>query len=121
MLCKAMPTWSLQRHGPGDDGGSIAVLTFTRPPRNFMSMASMTEVEPMLQELAADESVSVVVVTGGIPGYFIAHADLDDLVAIGAGKPVEGDPRSWGRVLALLESMPQPVVAAVNGQAHGGG
>lgn len=81
----------------------------------------MTELEPMLEELAADESVNVVVLTGGLPGYFIAHADLDDLAAMGAGQPVEGDPRSWGRVLARLESMPQPVVAAVNGQAHGGG
>src|SRR5437764_1893486 len=117
MLCRTMPTWSLQRR----DDGRVAVLTFIRPPRNFMSFASMTELEPLLQDLAADESVNVVVLTGGLPGYFIAHADLDDLAAIGAGQPVEGDPRAWGRVLTLLESMPQPVVAAVNGQAHGGG
>src|SRR5207245_5585534 len=32
-----------------------------------------------------------------------------------------GDPRSWYRSLVLLESMPQPTVAAINGQAHGGG
>src|SRR5205823_5360060 len=98
MVCRTMPTWSLLRR----DAGRIAVLTFTRPPRNFMSFASMTELEPMLAELAADDSLNVVVLTGGVPGYFIAHADLDDLTAIGAGKPVEGDPRSWGRVLALL-------------------
>ena len=113
-----MTTWSQQRHGPDD---RIAVLTFTRPPRNFMSFAAMTELEPVLQALADDESVSVVVLTGGVPGYFIAHADLDDLFALGSGQPVEGDPRAWGRVLTLLETMPQPVVAAVNGQAHGGG
>src|SRR5216110_705527 len=113
-----MTTWTLQRHGPGQ---AIAALTFTRPPRNFMSFAAMTELEPLLQDVADDESVTVVVLTGGLPGYFIAHADLDDLVAIGAGQPVEGDPRAWGRVLTLLETMPQPVVAAVNGQAHGGG
>lgn len=28
---------------------------------------------------------------------------------------------SWFRSLSLLESMPQPTVAAINGQAHGGG
>ena len=38
-----------------------------------------------------------------------------------AAKPVEGDPGSWGRTFASLESMPQPVVAAVDGQAWGGG
>ena len=93
-----MTTWSQQRHGPDD---RIAVLTFTRPPRNFMSFAAMTELEPVLQALADDESVSVVVLTGGVPGYFIAHADLDDLFALGSGQPVEGDPRAWGRVLTL--------------------
>jgi enoyl-CoA hydratase len=74
-----------------------------------------------VQQLADDPSVHVVVLTGGVPGYFVAHADLDDLRAIGQGQPVEGDPSSWGRVTALLGSMPQPTIAAVNGQAWGGG
>jgi enoyl-CoA hydratase len=107
--------WSVAKHD------RVAVCTFTRPPRNFMSFAAMTELEKMLDELAADESVSVVVLTGGVDGYFVAHADLDDLTKIGRGEPVEGDPTSWFRSLALLESMPQPTVAAINGQAHGGG
>jgi enoyl-CoA hydratase len=99
----------------------VALCTFTRPPRNFMSFAAMTELEDVLTNLAADQSVNVVVLTGGVDGFFIAHADLDDLSKIGRGEPVEGDPRSWYRVLQLLESMPQPTVAAINGQAHGGG
>src|SRR3954464_10915344 len=86
-----------------------------------MSMAAMGELESLLQEVAADETITVVVLTGGVPGYFVAHADLDDLSALGRGEPVEGDPGSWGRVCALLESMPQPTVAAINGQAWGGG
>jgi enoyl-CoA hydratase/carnithine racemase len=65
--------------------------------------------------------VTVVVLTGGVDGYFIAHADLDDLAALGRGEPVEGDPRSWRRAMAALESMPQPTVAAIDGQAWGGG
>ena len=81
----------------------------------------MSELEGVLGELAEDEDVNVVVITGGIPGYFVAHADLDDLSALGRGEQVEGDPGSWGRAFALLESMPQPVIAAINGQAWGGG
>ena len=61
------------------------------------------------------------VLTGGVPGYFVAHADLDDLARIGRGEPFEGDPGSWARAFGLLASMPQPVIAAVNGQAWGGG
>lgn len=110
-----MATWNLERHG------AVAVLTYTRPPRNFMSFAAMTELEQQLVPLADDDSVAVVMLTGGLPGYFVAHADLDDLTALARGDQLEGDPASWFRVLTLLETMRQPVIAAVNGQAHGGG
>jgi enoyl-CoA hydratase len=107
--------WSHTRHG------ATALLTFVRPPRNFMSFAAMEELEAQLTQLAGDDSVTVVVLTGGVAGYFVAHADLDDLSAIGRGETPTGDPFAWGRTMALLEAMPQPVIAAVNGQAWGGG
>jgi enoyl-CoA hydratase len=111
----AQPTWSLERHGP------VALATFTRPPRNLMSMAAMGELEALAGTVATDPDVAVLVLTGGVDGYFVAHADLDDLTRLGRGEPVEGDPNSWARTCALLEAMPQPVVAAIDGQAWGGG
>jgi enoyl-CoA hydratase/carnithine racemase len=111
-----VPTWwTVERRD------AVAVATFTRPPRNFMSFAAMTELEGVLDELADDDGTALVVLTGGVPGYFVAHADLDDLQRLGRGDPVDGDPGSWGRALARCESMPQPVVAAIAGQAWGGG
>lgn len=107
--------FTVERHG------AVAVATFTRPPRNLMSMAAMTELEGVVDGIADDESVTVLIITGGVDGYFIAHADLGDLAQLGTGEPVEGDPGSWGRTFARLASMPQPVVAAINGQAWGGG
>ena len=108
-------TWTLDVHGP------TALLTFDRPPRNFMTFALLEQLSGHLEGLAAREDVNVVVLTGAVPGYFVAHADLDDLAKLGRGEEVEGSPRAWNRTLGLLESMPQPVVAAINGQAHGGG
>ena len=108
-------------HWHVEQRGTVAVLTFTRPPRNFMSFAAMGELGDRLEELAGRDDISVVVLTGGVPGYFVAHADLDDLSRLGRGEPVEGDPASWGRTFARIESLPQPVVAAINGQAWGGG
>jgi enoyl-CoA hydratase/carnithine racemase len=110
-----MTTWTLDRTG------AVALATFTRPPRNLMSMAAMGELERLAQQVADDPEVSVLVLTGGVDGYFVAHADLDDLTKLGKGESVEGDPGSWGRAFALLEAMPQPVVAAIDGQAWGGG
>ncbi|MDQ3951024.1 MAG: enoyl-CoA hydratase-related protein, partial [Gemmatimonadota bacterium] len=66
-----MTTWSVERRN------RVAVCTFIRPPRNFMSFAAMTELEGVLGDLASDDGVSVVVLTGGVDGYFVAHADLD--------------------------------------------
>jgi len=110
-----MSSWKLERRD------AVALATFTRPPRNLMSMAAMGELEQLASEVAEDPDVAVLVLTGGVDGYFVAHADLDDLTKLGKGEPVEGDPGSWGRTFTILESMPQPVVAAVDGQAWGGG
>jgi enoyl-CoA hydratase len=107
--------WSLDREG------AVAVATFTRPPRNLMSMTAMGELEAVVETVAADPAVHVLILTGGVPGYFVAHADLEDLMRLGRGETVEGDPRSWGRTFERLATMPQPVIAAVNGQAWGGG
>src|SRR5438270_1566056 len=86
-----------------------------------MNFASLAELDGLLRPLGQDESVSVVVITGGLPGYFVAHADLDDLARLGHGVAGDGDPRAWFRTLSLLEELPQPVVAAINGQCWGGG
>jgi enoyl-CoA hydratase/carnithine racemase len=109
-------SWSAARHG------RIAVLTFARPPRNWMDVRSMAELVGHLERLAgAPQDASVVMLTGGVDGYFIAHADLDDLARIARGEDVGADPGAWSRALALLEEMPQPTVAAIDGQAWGGG
>jgi hypothetical protein len=72
----------------------------------------MTELAGALDDLAGRTSdVTVVVLTAGVDGYFIAHADLDDLSALGRGEPVDGDPRAWRRALSTLE---------VHAAAHGG-
>ena len=111
-----MGNWVLEAHE------KVAVLTFTRPPRNLMDMASMTELVVLLEDIATrTDEFNVVMLTGGVDSYFIAHADLDDLAKIAQGEMPQGDPRSWSQATHLLETMPQPTVAAIDGQAWGGG
>ena len=111
-----MPAWTLI---PRD---RVAVLRFDRPPRQTMTLEAMTELADHLESLAEQtDEFSVVMLTGGDDGFFIAHADLDDLALMAKGEVPPGDPRAWKRALTALEDMPQPTVAAIDGQAWGGG
>ncbi|WP_037600035.1 enoyl-CoA hydratase/isomerase family protein [Streptacidiphilus rugosus] len=100
----------------------IAVLTFGRVPDNQMDLDSLDELAGHLQDIAGrTDEVSVVMLKGGIDGIFIKHADLDILRRAAAGTLTPEAGRAWPRALGLLESIPQPVVAAIDGQAWGGG
>lgn len=107
--------WEERRHG------AVAVLTYHRPPRNLMTFAAMAELGRRAADLGEADDVNVVVVTGGVPGYFVGHAELADLVAQIEGRTPSGDPHAWYRTFRTLGTIPQPVVSAVNGQAWGGG
>lgn len=103
--------------------GPVAVVTFARPPGNWMSVAALRLLIEQLEHLALDsDTTKCVVLTGGVDGLFVAHADFDDLAqwrsvpdAAAEGLDV------WRRATNLLERMPQPTVAAIDGQAWGGG
>src|SRR5260370_3886353 len=83
-----------------------------------------------MTDLAGDEAVSVVVVTGGAPGYFVRHYSVAALVSIGerlknSGQQWSEDtpytPGSFASAMRLAEQMPKPVIAAISGTAMGGG
>jgi enoyl-CoA hydratase len=108
--------WELSRHA------AVAVLTYRREPENVLGFADLAELATVLHAVGQDDDIAVVVLTGGLPGYFVAHADLADVDALvnDADAGPHG-PDAWGTTLQLLADLPQPVVAAVNGQAWGGG
>src|SRR6202047_257024 len=79
-----------------------------------------------LDGFAGDAKVRVVVVTGGAPGYFIRHFTIAALIDIGESLRASG--RQWpedatynggffDKAMALCESMPKPVIAAISGTA----
>jgi enoyl-CoA hydratase/carnithine racemase len=95
--------------------GPAAVITLNRPERaNAINAAVRRDLSRAAGEVAADASVRAVVVTGA-GRHFCAGADLresrDDRRASRAGFPAAID----------LSGLPQPVIAAINGPALGGG
>lgn len=99
----------------------IAWLTFNRPKvLNALNRKTMEELDAILSDAAADESVRVLILTGSGEKSFVAGADIGELAV---QTPVTGRETSlFGQsVLHRLETMGKPSIAAINGFALGGG
>jgi enoyl-CoA hydratase/carnithine racemase len=98
----------------------VATVTINYPPANVLTPQGLMELESTLDELAKNEHVKVLVLTG-TGRFFIAGADIRVLAEI--------DSSSKGKVMALtgqgifrkMETWPKPIIAAINGACLGGG
>jgi enoyl-CoA hydratase len=89
-------------------------------PRNFTTAPLHEELERCLVE-ARDSGSRVVVIGSAVPGYFIGHGDIGDIVNNLTGGEPTGDPRAFLRLLRELDTGPMVSLAAIEGQAWGGG
>lgn len=116
------------RPGAGPEGdvqlrrdGPVALVTLDRPAaRNALNEQMLERLGERLQELGQDRTVRAVILTGAGTQAFSAGADIR---AMAAKSPQEA--RAYAElghhVMALIEDLPQPVIAAINGYALGGG
>ena len=103
----------------------VARITFNRPDvLNAFNPRMSDELKEAVKDIAADQEVRVVVITGA-GRAFMSGADIDKTILAWVGMTKKG-----GKVLddhrryfspSMLEDLPQPVIAAVNGYAFGMG
>ena len=98
-----------------------AIVTVNRPEAlNALDLEHAGELRTRLEELADDDGARVVVLAGAGDRSFIAGADIKYMQALGVL-----DGLRWGelghRCGQLLETMPKPTIAMINGFALGGG
>ena len=102
--------------------GQVARLTIDRPDkRNAMTAAMWAGLPGVLDGLATDADVRVLVVTGAGPS-FCAGADISDLLS----GPDPADPMAAVRrdnlaAQAALREFPKPTLAMIRGHCIGGG
>jgi enoyl-CoA hydratase len=100
--------------------GRVAIITVNRPEKlNALNVATRNEILNAFEELAADDEVRVVIITGAGEKAFIAGADINEF----AGMSAIGQRGVMKRRRAFdgVEDFPKPVIAMINGFALGGG
>lgn len=103
------------------DKQGIATITLNRPEAaNALSLQMLDEMQHILTEIKYNPKIRCVIITGAGEKAFCAGADLKERAGM--------DPVAVRKTVSLirgninaLEALPQPVIAAVNGVAFGGG
>jgi enoyl-CoA hydratase len=107
----------------------IAVITLGSAKHIYFVAEMGDALTAALDQFAGDPKVRVVVLTGGAPGYFNRHFDVSALVDLAESMRASG--RQWpdsaaynggffDKAMALCETMPKPVIAAISGTALAG-
>ena len=102
-----------------EDG--IALVTVNRPQAlNALDTTTLRELDGLLDSLAADEAVRVLILTGAGEKAFVAGADIKEMAELTPLAAREHAAFGQG-VFSKLEALGKPSIAAVNGFALGGG
>src|SRR5262252_1445610 len=105
--------------------GPVALVTLNRPDKlNALDYALIDRLAAALDALEEDECVRAAVLTGAGERAFSSGADITCFApSVRRGQAAALREFVWRgqRMTARIESFPKPVIAAVNGLAHGGG
>lgn len=99
----------------------VARLTIDRPKvMNALSFDTLGRLGELLATVREDREIRVVILTGAGERAFCAGADLKERVGF-----TEEQTRAFvsriGDTFSAVAALPQPVIAAINGVAYGGG
>ena len=100
--------------------GAVGIVTVNRPVAlNAINSALLDELYDKVSEIAADESVRCLILTGSGKA-FVAGADIGEMKDLSKQEGYEFGMRGH-RSFTAVENLEIPVIAAVNGYALGGG
>lgn len=99
----------------------VKTVTINRPNSlNALHKEILEELLDCFQELSKDLNTKAIILTGSGQKAFVAGADISCMQNLDAGKS-----RAFAQldhlVMRTIENSPQPVIAAINGFALGGG
>lgn len=100
----------------------VAFVTIDHPPINLFDMALILEVDRVGRELEADAEILAVVVDSADPDFFIAHADVELILATSEGaRETPQEPSFFQQMVDRFRTMPKATIALIEGICRGGG
>ena len=101
---------------------NILFLTINRPSQlNALNKETITELHQCLNKAAEDKEIRVIIMTGAGEKAFVAGADIKEFADFSISEGMELASSGQKNLFDLVEKMPIPVIAAINGFALGGG
>jgi enoyl-CoA hydratase/carnithine racemase len=100
--------------------GVVARIELDNGPLNLVTGEMMERLDAVLTEIAADPQTRAVVVTGAGTRAFCAGSDVKEFEGL-AGRAVQGKSLYEKYVYRKLAELPVPTIAALVGDALGGG
>jgi len=99
----------------------VATITLNNPGHyNVLSRRLLEELEAMLRQIAGDAQTRVVVIAASGPAFSSGH-DLKEMMANRSEKFIAGLFRQCSKVMLMIQRLPQPVIAKVQGIATAAG
>ena len=99
----------------------IGVLTINRPQAlNALNSQTINELRHFFENEALDDSVQVLIITGSGQKAFVAGADISEMQPMSVEQACTFS-KCGQSTFDLIENLPKPVIAAINGFALGGG
>lgn len=100
----------------------VAVATIDIPPMNLMGTELFMALHAFTEAVASDTAVRAVVFRSADPEFFIAHGDLESILAVSEGPATTStEPDLVHEVLDRLRKIPVVTIAEIAGFARGGG
>ncbi len=101
----------------------VLTATLSNPPVNVMTLELFTDLVAFTVEVAADETVRVVVLDSADPDFFIAHFDVELILTFPIDKPAQKAEalNDFHLMCERVRTMPKPTIAKIAGRVGGGG